>query len=60
MTRPVEAWDGPTGSVDVVPSLPGRYTFQVSPGGAYRYDDEAAIDVPRIGSGSRRLAGHAA
>ena len=46
-THPVEAWDGPTGSVDVTPTEPGRYTFQVNPGGAYRYDDEAAIDVPR-------------
>ena len=48
-TQPVEAWDGPTGSVDVVPALPGRYTFRVNPGGAYRYDDEAAIDVPPSG-----------
>jgi hypothetical protein len=48
-TRPVEAWDGPTGSVDVIPSLPGRYTFHVNPGGAYRYDDDAAIDVPPSG-----------
>ena len=48
-TQPVQAWDGPTGSVDVTPSLPGRYTFQVSPGGAYRYDDDAAIDVPPSG-----------
>jgi hypothetical protein len=48
-THPVTAWDGPTGSVDLVPSLPGRYTFHVSPGGAYRYDDDAAIDVPRSG-----------
>jgi VWA domain-containing protein len=45
-TQPVQAWDGPTGSVDVIPSLPGRYTFHVNPGGAYRYDDDAAIDVP--------------
>ncbi len=43
---PVEMPGGPTGSVDVVPSLAGRYTFRVSPGGAYRYDDEAAVDVP--------------
>jgi len=48
-THPIEAWDGPTGSVDVTPSLPGRYTFHVNPGGAYRYDDEAAIDVPASG-----------
>jgi hypothetical protein len=48
-THPVEAWDGPTGSVDVIPSQPGRYTFHVNPGGAYRYDDDAAIDVPRSG-----------
>jgi hypothetical protein len=48
-TQPVEAWDGPTGRVDVIPSLPGRYTFHVNPGGAYRYDDEAAIDVPPSG-----------
>jgi hypothetical protein len=48
-TEPVQAWDGPTGSVDVTPSLPGRYTFHVSPGGAYRYDDDAAIDVPPSG-----------
>jgi hypothetical protein len=45
-TRPVAAWDGPTGSVDVILPLPGRYTFHVNPGGAYRFDDEAAIDVP--------------
>jgi hypothetical protein len=48
-THPVRAWDGPTGSVDVIPSLPGRYALQVNPGGAYRYDDEAAIDVPPSG-----------
>jgi hypothetical protein len=48
-TQPVQAWDGPTGSVDVIPSLPGRYTFHVNPGGAYRYDDDAAIDVPPSG-----------
>ena len=48
-TQPVPAWDGPTGSVDVIPSLPGRYTFHVNPGGAYRYDDDAAIDVPPSG-----------
>jgi hypothetical protein len=48
-THTVGVWDGPTGSVEIVPSLPGRYTFQVSPGGAYRYDDEAAIEVPRSG-----------
>jgi hypothetical protein len=47
--RPIESWDGPTGSVDVIPTLPGRYTFQVKPGGAYRYDDDAAIDVPPSG-----------
>jgi hypothetical protein len=49
-TRPVEVWDGPTGSVDVTPTVPGRYTFQVTPGGAYRYDDEVAIDVPPSGA----------
>ena len=48
-TQPVEAWDGPTGSVDVIPSQPGRYTFHVNQGGAYRYDDDAAIDVPASG-----------
>lgn len=48
-TLPVETLGGSTGSVDVIPSLPGRYTFRVSPGGAYRYDDEAAIDVPASG-----------
>jgi hypothetical protein len=48
-THPVEAWDGPTGRVDVIPSLPGRYTFHVNQGGAYRYDDDAAIDVPPSG-----------
>jgi hypothetical protein len=48
-THPVEAWDGPTGSVNVIPSLPGRYTFHVNQGGAYRYDDDAAIDVPPSG-----------
>ena len=47
--RPIEAWDGFTGSVDVVPALPGRYAFQVTPGGAYRYDDDAAIEVPPSG-----------
>jgi hypothetical protein len=49
-TRPVEAWDGPTGSVDVILPLPGRYAFHVNPGGAYRFDDEAAIDVPPSGA----------
>ena len=48
-SHPVEGWDGPTGRVDIIPSLPGRYTFHVTPGGAYRYDDEAAIDVPPSG-----------
>jgi hypothetical protein len=48
-THPVEAWDGPTGSVDVNLPQPGRYAFQVNPAGAYRYDDEAGIDVPRSG-----------
>jgi hypothetical protein len=48
-THPVEAWDGPTGRVDVTPSQPGRYTFHVNQGGAYRYDDDAAIDVPSSG-----------
>ena len=48
-TQPVDVWDGPTGSVDVTPLRPGRYTFHVNPGGAYRYDDEAAIDVPAAG-----------
>ena len=47
--QPVEAWDGPTGSVDVNLSLPGRYVFRVNPAGAYRYDDQAEIDVPRSG-----------
>jgi hypothetical protein len=47
--HPVEAWDGPTGSVDLNVSLPGRYAFHVNPAGAYRYDDEAGIDVPRSG-----------
>jgi hypothetical protein len=47
--HPVASWDGPTGSVEVAVSLPGRYTFHVNPGGAYRYDDEAAIDVPPAG-----------
>jgi len=48
-THPVEAWDGPTGSVDVNLPQPGQYAFHVNPGGAYRYDDEARIDVPRSG-----------
>ena len=48
-TVPIETWDGPAGSVDVALPLPGRYTFHVSPGGAYRYDDDAAIDVPPSG-----------
>jgi hypothetical protein len=48
-THPVEAWDGPTGRVDLIPSQPGRYTFHVHPGGAYRYDDDAAIDVAPSG-----------
>ena len=47
--HPVEAWDGPTGSVDVSLPQPGQYAFQVNPAGAYRYDDEARIDVPRSG-----------
>ena len=47
--HPVEAWDGPTGSVDVNLSAPGQYAFHVNPGGAYQYDDEARIDVPRSG-----------
>jgi hypothetical protein len=45
----IDAWDGPAGSVDLDVSLPGRYTLRVNPPGAYRYDDEAAIDVPRSG-----------
>ena len=49
-TRSIERWDGPSGSVDVIPTLPGRYTFQVNPGGAYRYDDDAVIEVPPSGS----------
>jgi hypothetical protein len=49
-TRSIETWDGPSGSVDLVPTLPGRYTFQIVPGGAYRYDDEAAIEVPPSGA----------
>jgi hypothetical protein len=49
-THKVKAWVGPTGTVDVIPSVPGRYTFHVSPGGAYRYDDEATIDVPASGT----------
>ena len=48
-TLPVQTWDGPTGSVDMIPPLPGRYTFHVNPGGAYRYDDDAAIEVPPSG-----------
>jgi hypothetical protein len=48
-TQPVAGWDGPTGSVDVTTALPGPYTFHVNPGGAYRYDDDAAIDVPPSG-----------
>ena len=48
-TLPVEMSGGVTGTVEVIPSLPGRYTFHVGPGGAYRYDDEAAIDVPPSG-----------
>jgi hypothetical protein len=47
--HPVGGWDGPTGSVDVKLPLPGRYGFHVNPAGAYRYDDEAEIDVPRAG-----------
>jgi hypothetical protein len=46
---PVAAWEGPTGSVDVSLSLPGRYAFHVNPAGAYRHDDAAEIDVPRSG-----------
>jgi hypothetical protein len=49
-TLPVAMSGGSTGSVDVIPSLAGRYTFRVSPGGAYRYDDEAAVDVPAADS----------
>jgi hypothetical protein len=48
-THQVGAWDGPTGSVDMIPSLPGRYAFHLDQGGAYRYDDDAAIDVPASG-----------
>ena len=48
-TRSIETWDGPSGSVDVVPTLPGRYRFHVIPGGAYRYDDDAGIEVPPTG-----------
>ena len=44
-THAIDTWSGPSGGVDIVPTLPGRYTFQVTPGGAYRYDDNAAIDV---------------
>ena len=47
--HPIEAWDGPTGSVDVSLRQPGQYAFQVNPAGTYRYDDEARIDVPRSG-----------
>jgi hypothetical protein len=46
-TQPIEVSDGPAGSVDITPTVPGRYTFHVTPGGAYRYDDEAAIEIPR-------------
>jgi hypothetical protein len=35
--------------VDVNLPQPGQYAFHVNPGGAYRYDDEARIDVPRSG-----------
>jgi hypothetical protein len=49
-TLPIEMSGGSTGSVDVVPSLAGRYTFRINPGGAYRYDDEAAVDVPAADS----------
>jgi hypothetical protein len=45
----VTQWDGPTGVVELIPDLPGRYSIRLSPGGAYRYDDEAAIDVPAAG-----------
>jgi hypothetical protein len=33
-------------SVEFPTNAPGRYRVKVSPGGAYRYDDEAEIDVP--------------
>jgi hypothetical protein len=49
-THVIETWDGATGSVDVITSLPGRYRLHVNPGGAYRYDDDAAIDVPPSGA----------
>jgi hypothetical protein len=48
-TYEVGTWDGPTGVVELVPDMPGRYGIRVSPGGAYRYDDEAVIDVPAAG-----------
>ncbi|HET9370728.1 MAG TPA: VWA domain-containing protein [Vicinamibacterales bacterium] len=48
-THRVETWDGPNGSLDVKLPLPGRYAFRITPAGAYRYDDEAEIDVPRSG-----------
>ena len=45
----VKDWDGSTGTMQLTPDLPGRYVMRVSPGGAYRYDDEAVIDVPVAG-----------
>jgi hypothetical protein len=45
-TQPIDAWEGPAGRVDITPTAPGRYTFHVTPGGAYRYDDEATIEIP--------------
>jgi hypothetical protein len=45
----VTQWEGPTGVVELIPDLPGRYSIRLAPGGAYRYDDEAVIDVPAAG-----------
>jgi hypothetical protein len=48
-TYDVGRWEGTAGSVDLIPDSPGRYGIRVSPGGAYRFDDDAALDVPATG-----------
>jgi hypothetical protein len=45
-TFAVQPWVGPAAVVELRPDAPGTYRIELSPGGAYRYDDRAAIDVP--------------
>jgi hypothetical protein len=44
--RPVQPWIGSAAVVELKPDAPGTYSIELSPGGAYRFDDRAAIDVP--------------